>query len=158
MIANSFTLFSCKQKLYGKRWGLAANSCLFFLSHYTSVLVFSFGFYSINQFSELSLFCFWKGQIKTKNVLLVLFCRIFCFYCHHSQLINFSVKYWKFQGIWIWSDQNLMFLCLIKQDFVSPFLFPHSGFWLIWYYCITFHRDHIYFITCFIEIFWCMVF
>ena len=44
------------------------------------------------------------------------------------------------------------FLCLIKQDSVSPFLFPHSGFCIIWYYCIIFHRDHKHFITCFIEI------
>ena len=50
------------------------------------------------------------------------------------------------------------FLCLLKQDSVSLFLFPHSGFYIIWYYCIIFNRDHIYFIKCFIEIFYYMVF
>ena len=39
------------------------------------------------------------------------------------------------------------FLCLLKQDSVSPFYFPHSGFWILWYYCIIFHRDHKYFIV-----------
>ena len=49
-------------------------------------------------------------------------------------------------------------LYLIKKDYVSPFSFAHRGFCIIWYYCIIFHRDNKYFIKCFIEIFYCMVF
>ena len=52
---------------------------------------------------------------------------------------------------------DLIKILFLKQDFASSFLFPHSWFCIIWYYCIIFHRDHKCFITCFIEIFYCMV-
>ena len=59
----------------------------------SSVLVFSFGFDTSNQSSDLSLFYFWKGQMKIRNALFILLRRFVCFCCHHSLLINFSVKY-----------------------------------------------------------------
>ena len=72
---------------------LRSSNQLLFSRFLTFVLVFSFGFYTSNQFSEFSLFvCFWKSPIKIRNVLFILFCRFVCFCCHHSPLINFSVK------------------------------------------------------------------
>ena len=136
---------------------------LFFFSHYISVLVFSFGVYTSNQFSELSLFHFRKGQMKIRNVLFIFFCRFVCFCCHHSLLINFIINISNFiLKVLRYLGPDLIkiqcFLCLIKQDSVTPFLFPLGGFCIIWHCCIIFHRDHIYFIKCFMEIFYCMVF
>ena len=63
--------------------------------------VFSFGFYTSNQFSEFSLFVYsWKSPIKTRTFLFRSFCRFVRFCCHRSLLINFSVKFWKFQSIY----------------------------------------------------------
>ena len=41
---------------------------------------------------------------------------------------------------------------LIKRDSVSPFLFPHTVFCIISFYCTIFYRDYKYFIECFIYI------
>ena len=52
----------------------------------------------------------------------------------------------------------IQFLRLIKPHSVSPFLFFHGEFSIIWFYSVIFYRDHIYFIECFIEIFYSMQF
>ena len=50
------------------------------------------------------------------------------------------------------------FFHLLKRHPVLHFLFPHSGFCLIWFYFIIFYKDQRYFIKCFIEIFYSMQF
>ena len=47
---------------------------------------------------------------------------------------------------------------LLKRNSVSSFLFHHSRFCIIWFDCIIFYRDHIYFIECFIVIYYSMQF
>ena len=86
---------------------------------------------------------------------------MFCLYCF-VDLLAFVVTISSYLGFNLIKIQ--CFLCLMclmcqcfnvsyKQDSVSPILFPHSRICLTWYYCIILHRDHKYFIKCFIEIF-----
>ena len=109
--------------------------------------MFSFGFYTSNQFSEFHLFaCFWKSLIKIRNVMFILFCRFAFFCCHHSPLINFSLKFWKFQSIY---DLVLLKVqCftkvfrLIKGHSVLAFFPRHSGF-CMWFHCNIFYIEII---------------
>ena len=98
-----------------------SSSQLVFFPHYSSVLAFSFGFYTSNQFSELSLIHFRKGQMKIRNVLFTLFCRFVCFCCHHSLLIKIQRKILKVSRYL--GSGLIKIQCLIKQDSVSPFFF-----------------------------------
>ena len=82
--------FPANKKLMAKVEVQPPNSCFF--SHCTSVLVFSFGFYTSNRFSDLSLFYFRKGQMKIRNFLFILFCRFVCFCCHYS-LLSFTLSF-----------------------------------------------------------------
>ena len=49
--------------------------------------------------------------------------------------------------------------CVLKSDILFHiFLFPHSGFCIIWFYCIIFYRNHRYFIVLYRSLLFCAVY
>ena len=108
-----------------------SSQLLFFFSHYTSVFVFSFGLCTSNQFSELSIL-FSEGPNEDKKCSVYIILQICLLLLSPFTINKFQRKILKVSR-YLGSDliKIQCFLCLIKQDSVSPFLFPHSGFCVI---------------------------
>ena len=94
--------------------------------------------------------------------MFILICRFPSFYCHHSPLIHYGVKFGRFKAFTFWSHLNWMFhlsLASYKTTFCFTLFLPSQRIlhnMVLLYYIL--YRDHRYFIECFIEIYYSIQF